>query len=145
MGLLDELTGGGQPQQDYQDFVNRYDQGAPYDGISDDEAQQRHSELAQQLSPDDYQQAAQGAFGDLPDDQRAQVGQQLADQAQSQGVQGSQVDGAAQGDPTSMGQLAGLLHEQSPGSLGQVLGGGGQAGKGALAGIVANAARQYLG
>ncbi len=147
MGLLDELTGGGQSQQDYQDFVNRYDQGAPYDGISGNEAQQRHSEMAQQLSSGDYQQAAEGAFGNLSDSDRSQVGQQLADHAQNLGVDDSQIQGAAQGDPSSMGQLAGMLHAQSPGLLGEVLGGGdgGQAGKGALAGIVANAARSFLG
>ena len=55
-----------------------------------------------------------------------------------------------QGNSSSMGALAGLLHQQSPGILGELLGGGGggggagQAGKGALAGIVANAARQLL-
>ena len=100
--------------------------------------------MAQQLSPDDYQQAAQGAFGNLPEGDRAQLGQQLVDQAQNQGVQGPQLDGAAQGDPSSMGELAGLLHGQAPGMLGQVLGGD-QAGKGALAGIAANAARRFLG
>jgi hypothetical protein len=145
VGLLDELTGGGQPQQEYQDFVDRYDQGAPYDGISDGEAQQRHADLAQQLPADDYRHAAEGAFGNLSDADRTQVGQQLADHAQNLGIQSSQLDGASQGDPTSMGQLAGMLHGQSPGLVGEVLGGGGQAGKGALAGIVANAARRFLG
>ena len=78
MGLLDELTGGGQVQQDYQDFVGRYDQGPPYAGISDDEALQRHDELAQQISPDQYQQAATSSFSNLSDDERAQLGQDLA-------------------------------------------------------------------
>ena len=145
MGLIDELTGGGQSQQDYQDFIGRYDQGAPYDNISDEEAQQRHSELAQQLPSDQYGQAAEGAFGNLSDADRTQIGQQLADRAQSQGIDSRQLEGASQGDPASMGQLAGLLHGQSPGLLGELLGGGGQAGKGALAGIVANAARSFDG
>lgn len=151
MGLLDELTGGGQAQQNYQDFVGRYDQGAPYDAISNDEAMQRHDELADQLSPDDYQQAATSSFGNLADDERSQVGQQLAGQAQQQGLDSPDLTGAMQGNSSSMGALAGLLHQQSPGILGELLGGGGggggagQAGKGALAGIVANAARQFLG
>ena len=146
MGLLDDLTGGGQAPQDYQDFVGRYDQGAPYDGISNEEALQRHDELAQQLSPEDYQQAAQSSFANLSDQERSQVGQQLAGQAQAQGIgDGTQLDGATQGNPSVMGELAGLLHQQSPGMLGGLLGGGGQAGKGALAGIVANAARSFLG
>lgn len=144
MGLLDELTNGGPAQQDYQDFVGRYDQGAPHENISPDEAQQRHDELTQNLSPDEYGQAAEGAFGNLSEDDRTQVGQQLADQAQSQGVGEDQLAGAQQGDPSSMGQLAGLLHGQAPGIVGQLLGGGGQAGTGALAGIVADAARKLI-
>ena len=143
MGLLDDLTNGGQPRDEYQDFVGPYDQGAPYDGISPEEAQSRHDQLAQQLSPDDYGQAAQSAFGDLSPDQRTEIGQQLADHAQRQGIEGDQIGNAQQGDPTSMGALAGMLHGQSPGALGQLLGGG-QAGTGALAGIVANAARRFL-
>jgi hypothetical protein len=145
VGLLDELTGGGDAQQTFSDFVNRYDNGAPADGISPDEAQQRHDELTNELSPDQYGQAAQGAFDNLSPDDRTQVGQQLADQAQQQGIDSPHIDGAAQGDPSSMGQLAGLLHGAAPGLLGSVLGGGGSAGTGALAGIVANAARSFLG
>jgi hypothetical protein len=145
MGLLDDLTGG-QAQQGYQNFVDRYDQGPPYAGISDDEAQQRHDEMAQQISPDDYQQAATDSFGNLSGDERSQLGQQLADHAQQQGVDSPDISGAAQGDASSMGSLAGMLHQQAPGMLGQLLGGGGgQAGKGALAGIVANAARRFIG
>jgi hypothetical protein len=136
---------GGQAQQDYQDFIDRYDHGPPYDGIAGDEALQRHDKLAQELSAGDYQHAAQGAFSDLPHDDRSQLGQHLAFQAQMQGIQGPQLDGAAQGDPSNMGELAGMLHQQAPGMLGQLLGGSGQAGKGALAGIVANAARNFLG
>jgi hypothetical protein len=143
MGFPDELMNGGQAQQDYQDFVGRYDQGAPYENISPDEAQQRHDELAQTLSPDDYGQAAEGAFGSLSQDDRTQIGQQLADQAQSRGLGGDQLAGAQQGDPSSMGQLAGMLHGQSPGIVSQLLGGG-DTGTGALAGIVAKAARKFI-
>jgi len=32
------MLGGGQNRQQYHDFVNRYDTGAPWDGISDQEA-----------------------------------------------------------------------------------------------------------
>jgi hypothetical protein len=34
MGLLDSLLQGGQDRDDYQNVVNRYDQGPPYEGIS---------------------------------------------------------------------------------------------------------------
>ena len=37
MGILDELLGGGQTQKHYRDFVNRYEQGDPSEGYSDQE------------------------------------------------------------------------------------------------------------
>ena len=37
MGILDELLAGGQRQQDYKDFINRYEQGDPSQGYSDQE------------------------------------------------------------------------------------------------------------
>ena len=41
MGLTDTLQDSGRRQQ-FEDFVQRYDQGQPWEGISDDEAKQRH-------------------------------------------------------------------------------------------------------
>ncbi len=41
MDLLQNLMGGGQQRQDYDDFIQRYDRGAPWEGISDQEALQR--------------------------------------------------------------------------------------------------------
>jgi hypothetical protein len=38
MGILDELLAGGQRQKEYKDFVNRYEQGDPSEGYSDQEA-----------------------------------------------------------------------------------------------------------
>jgi hypothetical protein len=35
MGILDELLGGGQRQKEYRDFVDRYEQGHPSEGYSD--------------------------------------------------------------------------------------------------------------
>ncbi len=42
MGLLDELMGGGRQRNDFEDFVNRYEQGPPWAGISDQEPVRRH-------------------------------------------------------------------------------------------------------
>ncbi len=44
MGLLDSLLQRRQDRDDYQDFVNRYDQGPAYEGISDDEAIGRYQQ-----------------------------------------------------------------------------------------------------
>ena len=54
MDLLGQLLGGGQRREEYQDFVNRYDTGAPWDGISDQEARSRYQQVAPQLSPEMY-------------------------------------------------------------------------------------------
>jgi hypothetical protein len=62
MGLLDRLLQGGQDRDDYQDFVNRYDQGPPYEGISHDGAVGRYQQVARELSPEVYQQSARDAL-----------------------------------------------------------------------------------
>jgi hypothetical protein len=62
MNMLEQLLGGGQQQQEYRDFTQRYDQGAPWQGISDQEAYSRFQQIAPQLPPGMYQQSAQQAF-----------------------------------------------------------------------------------
>lgn len=37
MGILDELLGGGQRQKECREFVDRYEQGDPSEGYSDQE------------------------------------------------------------------------------------------------------------
>lgn len=81
MDMLSQLLGGGQSRQQYQDFVNRYDQGAPWDGISDREAADRYQQVAPRLSPDTYQESAEAAFARLTPEQRRQFGQYLQQQA----------------------------------------------------------------
>ena len=51
MNMLEQLLGGGQQRQEYQDFTQRYDQGPPWQGISDQEAQSRFQQVAPQLPP----------------------------------------------------------------------------------------------
>jgi hypothetical protein len=50
MTMLDSLLGGGQ-KQELDDFVNRYDQGAPWEGISDQEAIGRYQQVASRCRP----------------------------------------------------------------------------------------------
>lgn len=158
MGFLGNLLGGGQGQgQQYQDFVQRYEQGAPWEGISDQEAVQTYQQVAPQLSPDVYQSSAQQAFSQLSPDQRGQLGQFLAQHAQQQGLSLPFGGGGASGttgmqDPGMLAQVAAQLHQQQPGLLGQLLGGGGGGGmlsgpigKAALAGIAAMAVKQMTG
>ena len=50
MDLLDNILGNPQKRSQYDDFIGRYQQGSPYDGIDDDEAVQRYEEIVPQLS-----------------------------------------------------------------------------------------------
>jgi hypothetical protein len=155
MDMLGQLLGGGQQRQQYQDFVNRYDQGAPWDGISDQEAYSRYQQVAPQLPPDMYQQSAQEAFSRMTPQQRMQLGQHLRQQARQQNMSFPDMDQDGVDDrfqdPQYLAQVSGRMQQQQPGLLGQVLGGGGGGmlespiAKAALAGIAAMAVKNMMG
>jgi hypothetical protein len=54
MGILDELLAGGQRQKEYSDFVNRYEQGHPSEGYSDQEVLERYGEVSHAVPSDQY-------------------------------------------------------------------------------------------
>ncbi len=156
MDMLAQILGGGQRRDEYQDFVNRYDTGAPWDGISDQEARSRYQQVAPQLSPEMYQESAQEAFSRLTPQQRLQLGQHLQQQTRQQGydvpdLNRDGIDDRLQ-DPAYLAQATGQLHQQQPGILGDLLGGGGggqgmlqnPVAKAALAGIAAVAVRKMM-
>ena len=165
MNSLEQLLGGNQQQQQFQDFAQRYDQGPPWQGISDQEAVNNYQQVAPQLPPQVYQQSAQQAFERLDPQQRQQLGQYLQQQAQQQNVPfPQQQDPTAFQDSGYLAQVASQMHQQQPGIVGQLLGGalggGGQSSgvgqgqgqgmlaspvaKAALAGIAALAVRQMM-
>ncbi|PZR62027.1 MAG: hypothetical protein DLM71_07365 [Chloroflexi bacterium] len=139
MDLLGKLMSGGQGAG-LEDFTQRYNQGAPQDGITDAEAVSHYQQVAPQLPADVYQQSAQEAFSRLSPDQRAQFGQQLQQSANQQGVELPGYSGQPESlqDPGSLAQIATGLHQQQPGLLAQLLGAGGMGGAGAQAGTGAN-------
>ena len=129
---------GGSQQQDHQDFVDCFRQGPQ--AVTDQEAATRYQQVAPQLPPDVYQQSAQDVFAQLTPEQRMQLGQQLIQQARQQGqsfpdVNGDGIDDRLQ-DPNFLAQKTTQVHQQQPGLLGQLLGGGlaGGAGGGHAAG-----------
>jgi hypothetical protein len=81
MNLLQNLLSGGQ-QQTFQDFIQRYEQGAPWDGIADHEAVNHYQQVAPHLPQGMYEQSAEQAFAQLTPEQRAEFGQWLQQQAQ---------------------------------------------------------------
>ena len=166
MGLLDGLMGGltgGQAGAGggIADFIQRFDRGAPYDGIGDKEALDHYGAVAGKLSPQEYRESAEQAFARLSPDERRQFADFLRSRAQQHGqpfpdANGDGVDDRLQ-DPRGLAEATARLHERGPGVLrgmlqGSAAGGGGAGGllanpmaKVALAGIAAMAMRRMTG
>ena len=100
MGILDELLTGGQRQQDYKDFVDRYEQGDPSEGYSDQEVLKRYGEVSHAVPPDQYAQAAQEALGKLSPEERAEFLKTLQERAAARGVN---LPGKVASDPKDPG------------------------------------------
>jgi len=118
MGILDELLGGGQRQKEYRDFVNRYEQGHPSEGYSDQEVLKRYGEVSHAVPPDQYAEAAQEALGKLSPEERAAFVKMLQERAAARGVTLSR---EVQPAPKELGQILTDLH-QKPGQLRDMLG-----------------------
>jgi hypothetical protein len=123
MGLLDELMSGGEQQQSFREFADRYSQGAPYDGISDDEAVSRYGQVAGEVDPDTYRDSARDALANMAPDEREQYAQQLGSVADQQGI-GHGWDGRST-DPDALAAMTSTVHQQNPDLLSSLLGGGG--------------------
>ena len=158
MDMLQGLLGGGQQRQEYDDFINRYNQGAPYDGIGDDEALQRYQQVAYQAPPDVYEDAAYQSYSRMSPVERMQLGQYMRQQAAQRGIPFQDFDQDGRDDryqdPRYLAQVTSRMHQQQPDLLGSLLGGGGGGGgggfgnplaKGAMAGIAAMVASRVLG
>jgi hypothetical protein len=158
MGLLQGLLGS--QREEFDDFVNRYDQGAPWDGISQEEAVSRYQQVATQVPPDVYEQSAEEAFSRLSPQQRVQLGQYLRRQGRERNlpVADFDQDGIEDRfqDPRQLARMTSQIDQRQPGLLGQLLGGGGGTGgqggmlenpiaKAALAGIAAMAVKRMAG
>jgi hypothetical protein len=164
MNFLQNIFGGGQEsERDYRDFVNRYEQGSPHEGYSDEEVFNRYQQVSRQLPPDVYHESAQEAFSRMSPQERMQFGQYLQQQTRQQNYNFPDLDGDGQDDryqdPNYLARATGQMHQQQPDLLGQLLGSvtggftGGQGGgnifsnplaKGAMAGIAALAAKKMM-
>jgi hypothetical protein len=120
MGILDELLAGGQRQEEYSNFLDRYQQGHPSQGYSDQEVLQRYGEVSHAVPPDQYAQAAQEALSKLSPEERAMFVKMLQARAAATGV--SLPDTVAP-EPKDLGQVLTDLHKK-PGQLRDMLGGG---------------------
>jgi len=142
----------------HDDFARRYETGAPWDGISDDEAWERYAEIAPQVPRDVYEQAATESIRRLDPQQRITLGRYLQEHASDYDIRFPDVDRDGRDDryqdPTYLAGVTGQLNEERPGILGQILGGqrgrllgsliASPIGKAVLGGIAAMAYRQLI-
>lgn len=158
--ILNSVLGSQQQKQDYSGFVNRYQNGHPSEGYSDQEVAQRYQQLAAHLPPDQYEKAAEQSFSRLSPQERKQFMQWLKQRNQQQGRPHPQIQQHPENQEASPNMLAGLLggmQQQQPGMLNSLLTGGGSGGgetggilsnpiaKAVVSGIVANAAKNMMG
>ena len=119
MGILDELLAGGQRQKEYSDCVNRYEQGHPSEGYSDQEVLERYGEVSHAVPSDQYAKAAQEALSKLSPEERAAFVKMLQDRAAARGVT---LPVNVTPEPKELGDVLTDLHSK-PGQLRDMLGG----------------------
>jgi hypothetical protein len=151
LDALSQVLGGPKQQADYSDFVNRYQAGHPAEGYDDREVARRYEQVAPQLPPQDYQEAARAAFERMSPQEREQFAQYVQQQARQQdpGLGGIFSGGPQQyRDPDALARATTQVQQRQPDLLSGLLGQGGMlsspVAKAALAGIAAMAAQKFL-
>jgi hypothetical protein len=170
--VVDQLLGGlfgGQDNDDDEirrrrasDFVDRYERGAPYEGIDDDEVIQNYRATAGRLSPQEFEEATGESLGRLSREERRELRRRLRQQ------HGGQVDVDDDDDPRLMARELSQYRQQGSddplGGLGGMLGGmfgggassqagssaggdllGGPLGKALMGGVAAFAMKKMMG
>ena len=134
--MVDQLLGGlfgGQDDDDddrrrsrARDFVSRYDQGPPYEGIAPEEAYHNYRQVAGRLSPEEYEEAATEAFGRMSPDERVRFAQMLQQRA------GGRLGGFRADDPRELARTTSRFRQGDGGGfdLGDLFGLGGGGGSG---------------
>jgi hypothetical protein len=116
--------------------------------VTDEEAHSSYGQVATQLSPDEYRQAAEAAFARLTPEQRSQFLNELQSAAERQGVSAPTPTTPS---PTAQqtADAAAAVHAQQPNLLQQLMGPGGTfsspIAKLAMLGITAFAAQRLVG
>jgi len=131
------------------DFVRRYNEGAPEDNISDEEAVSNYNAVANKLTPEQLEESATDAFGRMSAEQRKELGTKL----KQAGAGDIDVE-----NPQALASAATQLSSSQPGGLAGLLGGGSEVGavggsdlmssplvKAALGGIAAAAIKKFAG
>jgi hypothetical protein len=136
-----------QPGSDTGDFVRRYERGAPWDDISDDEARSNYDSVSGRMSDDDYEMSAEEAFTRLSPHERKRLGRMMREGGRKHKVDFDDVDDDE--NPKTLAKMARKTKKKDPGLLGSLLGGGGGGGEGplgkaVLGGIAASAFKKIM-
>lgn len=126
MGLTDMLQDAATKEK-LQDFAERYDQGKPWEGISDDEAREQYDQVAPQLDDREYEESARESFERLDPEQRKEAARKL-------GV--GETD-----DPDQLARETNRVRKEKPDLLKELM--SNPAVKGAVAGIAAAAVKKF--
>lgn len=159
MGLLDNLMGGNkQGMGQMNDFMQRYMQGRPADGLNEDETHQNYQMATQDISDEDYELSAEEAFQRMDPQERMEFARMLGQQARDRNMgfrdlNNDGIDDRYQ-DPRVLARTVASMRRQEPGILSGMLGGrsaqpsGGlmqsPVAKAALAGIAVFAAKRMF-
>ena len=108
----------GERREEYRDFAERYDQGAPYDNISEEETIDRYREIAPELSEEDYRDSAREAFSRMAPEERMEFGRQLHEESLQRGCDFPSRDADEQDvrfeDPDFLARATGRVHREQP-------------------------------
>jgi hypothetical protein len=126
MGLTDMLQDAATKEK-LQDFTQRYDEGKPREGISDDEAREQYDQVAPQLDDREYEESARESFERLDPEQRKEAAREL-------GV--GETD-----DPDQLARETARVRKEKPDLLKDLM--SNPAVKGAVAGIAAAAVKKF--
>ncbi len=134
MDLFEILMGGGQKREEYKDFAQRYEQGPPWQGYSDQEVLDRYGEVAHKVSPTDYETAVRDALSRLSPAEQADFLRDLQERTRGRGVTlPDPRPGGGGGGLDDLARSVRELHEQ-PGRLRDVLTGPSGGGPGGIPG-----------
>ena len=86
MDLLERVLGRPEQRTEYEDFIDRFEKGSPYDGIDDREAVDRYERVTPELSRSQYRESAEEAFDRLSPAERAEFSHWLRTRANQRGV-----------------------------------------------------------
>src|SRR5262249_44572612 len=83
---LTDLLKAIQNRPEYENFVKQYNNGAPWEGYSDEEVLDGYGTVAHKVSSSDYQQAARESFERLSPEQRVEFIRAIKESAQDRGI-----------------------------------------------------------